>query len=139
MKFAAFLFAFFAAIVVTVGATETNGQRLARGLNPLPPVRRATGTDSAHHHKPSSTPPSTCSTGSQQCCDTLSTTSDPFVETIASSINALLPGVNVPVGLGCTPLASLLGGGGCTAQVACCDHDNFNGLIVIGCSPINVL
>lgn len=50
MKFAAFLFALFAAIVATVGATETNGQRLARGLNPLPPVRRATGTDCKYLH-----------------------------------------------------------------------------------------
>ncbi|TFK37436.1 hydrophobin [Crucibulum laeve] len=44
------------------------------------------------------------------------------------------------VGLECNPI-SVIGAGGtsCKAQTACCTGNNFNGLVVVGCSPISAL
>lgn len=73
---------------------------------------RLTSKLAAPQHKPSGTPPaSTCSTGNQQCCDTVSTVSDPFVKMVAAAVGAILPVGNAMVGLSCTPIASIVGGG----------------------------
>ncbi|KAG6861146.1 hypothetical protein C0995_003414 [Termitomyces sp. Mi166 len=133
MKFTT-IFATLATLAISVSALpgETNAQRMARGLPPLPPVRRATPVDVAKRATPSKTP--TCSSGSTLCCNSLSDSSNPLVKTLAGLLGAvLLP--TVGVGLTCS---SLRAGATCSQQTVCCQNNNFNGLIAIGCSPITI-
>ncbi|KAL0957089.1 hypothetical protein HGRIS_003184 [Hohenbuehelia grisea] len=43
------------------------------------------------------------------------------------------------VGLECSPVSVIgIAGNSCSAQPVCCSGNNFNGLVVVGCTPINV-
>ncbi|KAF9461029.1 fungal hydrophobin [Collybia nuda] len=87
------------------------------------------------------TPASQCNTNNLRCCN-----SKQESDSLTGPVSALLTtlGINLSaltgvVGLGCSPL-TLLGGGGssCTAQPVCCSNNSFNGVVAIGCTPINV-
>nr|CAC86005.1 hydrophobin 2 [Dictyonema glabratum] len=84
-------------------------------------------------------PASQCNTGSLQCCQTLSNSSNSGVTTLSGLLGIVIP-ANVPVGLTCNPISLLVGIGGnsCSAQPVCCQGNNFNGLIVLGCTPVNL-
>ncbi|KAF8909691.1 hydrophobin [Gymnopilus junonius] len=120
---------------------ETNAQRLARGLPPLPPVRRATGVSAARRSSPSGISNS-CNTGSVQCCNSVATTENPVVGLIAELLGIVIP-AGVLVGLTCAGIS--VGGLGTNSwcaclldssqQPVCCENNSFNGLIAIGCTP----
>lgn len=79
-----------------------------------------------------------CNTGTISCCDSVKSINDPYVEEIAKSleINTKLSG---NVGLYCKPLSVIgLGGNSCSSQPACCTGKDINGIITLGCSPINI-
>jgi len=136
MKFST-VFAVVAAAAASVGAVaaETNADRLSRGLPPLPPVRRATRVGAAKRGTPSGTPQ--CNTGPVQCCNSVTTASDPVASILLGLLGVIGLGSNVLVGLTCSPL-SIIGGTSCTTQPVCCTDNSFNGVIAIGCSPINL-
>ncbi|KAJ3512144.1 hypothetical protein NLJ89_g3695 [Agrocybe chaxingu] len=47
--------------------------------------------------------------------------------------------INAIVGLTCNPISVIgIGGNSCTAQPVCCQNNSFNGLIAIGCTPVNL-
>ncbi|KAI6000131.1 hydrophobin [Pisolithus orientalis] len=81
-----------------------------------------------------------CNGGSIQCCDSVQQASQ------ASSLLqqvGLVPadvGLLGQVGVNCVPITVIGTGAGCQAsqQSACCSGNNFNGLVTVGCSPINV-
>ncbi|KAF9218472.1 fungal hydrophobin [Gyrodon lividus] len=80
-----------------------------------------------------------CNTGAIQCCNQT-------FDVIASSVTGslldpadILAGVEGIVGLNCSPIASVLGGGStCQQQPICCTGNTYNGLINVGCSPVNI-
>ncbi|KAN0073720.1 fungal hydrophobin [Tylopilus felleus] len=79
---------------------------------------------------------STCSTGNTVCCNQAFSNPLTFLPVVGSLISAV---VNLDAGITCTPISVLaLSGTSCTSQVACCDNDNFNSLVGVSCSPINV-
>ncbi|EJC98269.1 fungal hydrophobin [Fomitiporia mediterranea MF3/22] len=84
-------------------------------------------------------PASQCYTGHIQCCNSVQSASDPAVTTLLGLLGIVLSDLDVLVGLTCTPI-SVIGAGGnsCSAQPVCCQNNNFNGLIAIGCTPINL-
>ncbi|KAF9460400.1 fungal hydrophobin [Collybia nuda] len=138
MKFTT-IFAVVAAAAATVGAVpaETNAERLARGLSPNPPVRRSTPVGSAKRGTPSGTP-GQCNTGAIQCCNSVTQANNP-VAALLIGLLGIVVGPNVAVGLTCSPLSVIgIGGNSCTQQPVCCQNNSFNGLIAIGCSPINI-
>ncbi|KAF8065012.1 hydrophobin [Lyophyllum atratum] len=139
MKFST-VFAVVAAAAVSVGAvpTETNADRLSRGLPPLPPVRRApTPAGVARRGTPSGTP-NQCNTGPVQCCNSVTQANNP-VAALLIGLLGIVVGPTVAVGLTCSPLSIIgIGGNSCTSQPVCCTNNSFNGLIAIGCSPINI-
>ncbi|KAF8961856.1 fungal hydrophobin-domain-containing protein [Flammula alnicola] len=139
MKFAT-TFALLAAAAATVSAkpTETNAHRMARGLGPLPPSRRApTGVAGARRSSPSGISNS-CNTGSVHCCNSVEQSNSSNVGLVAGLLGLVLP-ANVLVGLTCSPLSGVgVGGNSCSQQPVCCENNHFNGLIVVGCSPINI-
>ncbi|KIY44716.1 fungal hydrophobin [Fistulina hepatica ATCC 64428] len=86
-----------------------------------------------------SIPASDCSVSNTQCCDTVTTTSDPAASLLLGLLGIVVDLVDVIVGLGCSPISVLSGGDdGCSGEVVCCENDNFSGLIAIGCTPINI-
>ncbi|KAF8552303.1 fungal hydrophobin [Imleria badia] len=92
---------------------------------------------------PTSTSNSQCNNGSLQCCNNMmsSTTAQ---ETGLGGLLGLL-GLNLgsivgDIGLECTPINVIGVGSGanCNQQAACCTGETQNGLINVGCSPINL-
>ncbi|TRM65947.1 fruiting body protein SC1 [Schizophyllum amplum] len=80
-----------------------------------------------------------CSTGPVQCCNTVAETYDSHVAEILGELGIDVGSLSGLVGLQCAPITILgLGGNTCTAQTVCCSNNTYNGLINIGCSPINI-
>ncbi|THH14751.1 hypothetical protein EW146_g5632 [Bondarzewia mesenterica] len=85
-------------------------------------------------------PASQCNTGPIQCCNTVESASSSGVAGILGLLGIVLQDLNVIIGLNCSPITAIgLGGGAnCVQQPVCCENNNFNGLINIGCTPINL-
>ncbi|KAI6041465.1 hydrophobin-1 precursor [Pisolithus marmoratus] len=129
----------FAAVVVLAAAAalvsaETNAQRMARGLPPKAPIRRhGSPADTAKRGKPSSTGGSQCNTGPIQCCNT-------YIDDLIGALGLSVP-VGTQVGANCSPISALGAGTGaqCSGQTVCCDQNEWNGLVNIGCMPSKLL
>ncbi|PFH49489.1 hypothetical protein AMATHDRAFT_147546 [Amanita thiersii Skay4041] len=52
-------------------------------------------------------------------------------------ISQNLPGTTLVT---CNPIAGWFGisGNSCNAQTVCCENNSFNGVVALGCTPINV-
>ncbi|KAJ3819346.1 fungal hydrophobin [Lentinula raphanica] len=140
MKFTTLFAILFAIAAMAVSATpfrETNGERMARGLPPLPPQKRSgTPVYAAKRTGPSSSPGS-CSTGPVQCCDSTAQADDPVAALILGLLGIIIP-ADVLVGITCSPISIIgAGSGSCSAQTVCCS-DNSSSLISIGCIPITL-
>lgn len=136
----------FAAIVVLAAAAaavsaETNAQRMARGLPPKAPIRRhGTPADTAKRSHPSSTGGGQCNTGPIQCCNTVATSgSQSGVDELLTLLGLSVP-VGTQVGASCSPISAVGTGSGaqCSGQTVCCEQNEWNGLVNIGCMPINL-
>ncbi|TFK37361.1 fruiting body protein SC1 [Crucibulum laeve] len=82
-----------------------------------------------------------CSTGSVQCCNTVESADSAQAAKAIAGLGSLITGpITGQVGLACNPI-SVIGGGfnSCKAQTACCTDNNYNGVVVVGCSPISAL
>ncbi|KAJ8597672.1 hydrophobin-1 precursor [Rhizopogon salebrosus TDB-379] len=131
MKFASVILLVAAATVVSA---DTNGERMARGLPPLAPARRGTPVARAKKTSPSNSP-GKCDTGSIQCCSSFGSSSHhDGLDSLLDLLNIHIPS-GTPCGLSCSPFA---GGNSCKQEPVCCEDNNYNGLVNIGCSPINL-
>ncbi|KAJ7254650.1 hypothetical protein B0H12DRAFT_549875 [Mycena haematopus] len=135
---------FFAALLVlcittfTTGAAvrETNGQRMAKGLGPLPPrwmPTRTKGSDTAN--RPSASPsPSIAlcrADGVPLCCTSAVPPSDPTAASLIKLLGATTPNSDSGlVAITCSHLSSRT----CARQTVCCDSDTFDGVIATGCT-----
>ncbi|PIL29857.1 hypothetical protein GSI_08064 [Ganoderma sinense ZZ0214-1] len=144
MKFSYAVAAVIAA-AASVQAVETNGQRMARGLKPLPPRNlhhRASRTNEARGAKPSGTSGGdyNCNTGKVQCCNQVSKANDSVISTILGLLGIGGVADDVLVGLKCSPLSvvGLGSGNSCSQRPVCCENNSEGGLISIGCIPTNV-
>ncbi|KAF8980781.1 fungal hydrophobin [Cyathus striatus] len=82
---------------------------------------------------------SQCNTGPVQCCNSVKSSDDKSVSGILAAVGAVVQGVVVQVGLDCSPISAIgVGANSCTAQPVCCTNNNFNGVVALGCTPINV-
>ncbi|ESK92236.1 hydrophobin [Moniliophthora roreri MCA 2997] len=80
-----------------------------------------------------------CNTGPIQCCNSVQSSSDPATSLLLGLLGVVLQGINVPIGLTCNPITVIgAGGNSCTAQTVCCENNNFNGVVAVGCTPINI-
>ncbi|EIW85902.1 fungal hydrophobin, partial [Coniophora puteana RWD-64-598 SS2] len=87
----------------------------------------------------STEPASQCDTGSLQCCNSVQKASDPSTNALLGLLGIVLDNLDVLVGITCSPIQVLSSdGGSCTAEPVCCENNNFNGLISLGCSPVNL-
>ncbi|KAF5375921.1 hypothetical protein D9615_008253 [Tricholomella constricta] len=88
---------------------------------------------------PTTIPASQCNTGDLQCCNSVESASSDAVGLLLGLLGIVLTDLNVLVGITCSPLSIIgVGGNSCTAQPVCCSNNNFNGVIAIGCTPVNI-
>ncbi|KAL4255119.1 Hydrophobin [Pleurotus pulmonarius] len=82
---------------------------------------------------------SKCNTGTVHCCNTVSKESS-YEKSKVAGLLALgaLKGIAGEIYSDCSPLVTILGASSCSAQTVCCDNNKFNGLVNVGCTPINV-
>ncbi|GLB42284.1 putative hydrophobin [Lyophyllum shimeji] len=84
-------------------------------------------------------PAGQCNTGSIQCCNSVQQAGNPVVGILSGLLGVVLPSLTGQVGLNCSPLNVIgIGGNSCNAQPVCCTGNNFSGLLVLGCTPINL-
>jgi hypothetical protein len=55
---------------------------------------------------------SQCNTGSTQCCTSVSTSGDPVTKLLLGLLGVAVNGLNVPIGLTCSPLTIIGANGG---------------------------
>ncbi|PBK61817.1 fungal hydrophobin [Armillaria solidipes] len=80
-------------------------------------------------------------TGTAQCCDSTQSSSNltPSVTTLLGFLGVVISDLTANVGLTCSPITVLgVGGTQCNNQVVCCNNNNFNGVVALGCTPINI-
>ncbi|ESK88581.1 hydrophobin [Moniliophthora roreri MCA 2997] len=89
---------------------------------------------------PHGSPVAQCNTGPIQCCNTVNNIQNEDVTNALGLLNIVVQDLNVPIGLNCDPISAVVGIGGnsCSQQPVCCENNNFNGLVAIGCTPINL-
>ncbi|TFK32034.1 fungal hydrophobin [Crucibulum laeve] len=81
----------------------------------------------------------TCSTGTVQCCNSVQSANSGAVSLLAGLLGIVLGPITGQVGLTCSPLSVIgIGSNSCNAQTVCCTGNSFSGLIVLGCTPINL-
>ncbi|TFK19399.1 fungal hydrophobin [Coprinopsis marcescibilis] len=84
------------------------------------------------------TPPQ-CTTGPIQCCNSVQQSNAPVVGVLAALLGINVGSITGLVGITCSPLTVIgIGGNNCNAQTVCCNNNTFNGIIAIGCTPINI-
>ncbi|PBK61811.1 fungal hydrophobin [Armillaria solidipes] len=80
-----------------------------------------------------------CATGTTQCCDSVQSPTSSIVQLLVGLLGIPIGSVTADVGLTCSPITVLgVGGTECNNQVVCCNNNNFNGVVALGCTPINV-
>ncbi|KAJ7077009.1 hypothetical protein B0H15DRAFT_934138 [Mycena belliarum] len=86
---------------------------------------------------PTTTPPVT-PPSSVQCCSSVQNSSSSSVAAVAALLGLDLSGLNVPVGLGCSPITVI--GNNCGGTTVNCDapEKQWGSLIAINCIPITL-
>ncbi|KAG7442568.1 fungal hydrophobin [Guyanagaster necrorhizus] len=80
-----------------------------------------------------------CNTGSAQCCKSVQDPSSSVVQEALGLLDIPIGDVTAGVGLTCDPITIIgLGTTQCANQPVCCKDNNYNGVVALGCTPINV-
>ncbi|KAF6753387.1 hydrophobin-251 [Ephemerocybe angulata] len=90
---------------------------------------------------PPTTPPpvSQCNTGPVQCCNSVQAANSPGLAGLLALLGVIVGPLTGQVGVTCSPLSVIgLPGNSCSAQPVCCTNNSFNGIIALGCTPINI-
>ncbi|KAF8959639.1 hydrophobin-263 [Flammula alnicola] len=80
-----------------------------------------------------------CNTGSIQCCNSTQSATSSIVSILAGLLGISAGSITGLVGVTCSPI-TVIGASGtsCSQQPVCCTNNSFNGLIALGCTPINL-
>ncbi|KIM34685.1 hypothetical protein M413DRAFT_33101 [Hebeloma cylindrosporum] len=81
-----------------------------------------------------------CNSGPIQCCDSIQTADSHEVIQLLALTGAITEAPDTLVGMTCSPMTTLGAGAGstCSSQPVCCEDNSFNGVIAVGCTPINM-
>ncbi|KAF8885082.1 fungal hydrophobin [Gymnopilus junonius] len=82
---------------------------------------------------------SDCTTGSLECCSSVQSASNPVISTLLGLLGIVVGDITGQVGVTCSPI-TVVGAGGtsCSEQPVCCTNNSFNGVVALGCTPINI-
>ncbi|TFK32936.1 fungal hydrophobin [Crucibulum laeve] len=84
-------------------------------------------------------PASQCTTGPVQCCNSVEKASSASVSKLLGLLGIVVDDVNALVGVTCSPITVIgAGGNSCSAQSVCCSNNSFNGVVALGCTPVNL-
>ncbi|KDQ25476.1 putative class I hydrophobin superfamily, partial [Pleurotus ostreatus PC15] len=84
-------------------------------------------------------PASQCSAGNIQCCNTVEEAKSTKSTLLLGLLGVVLSNLDVLIGADCSPITAIgIGGTSCSLQAVCCENSSFNGLIALGCVPINL-
>ncbi|KAL5501056.1 hypothetical protein ACEPAH_9443 [Sanghuangporus vaninii] len=79
-----------------------------------------------------------CDTGSLECCTQVQSSGSSPIADLLTLLGIVVEGVDVPVGVGCSPISVIgVGSAGCSASPVCCE-DTSHGAVAIGCVPVGV-
>ncbi|GLB42298.1 putative hydrophobin [Lyophyllum shimeji] len=80
-----------------------------------------------------------CNTGVILCCNSVQPATSPAVSQLAGLLGVDLGSTTGLVGLTCSSI-TVIGSGGnlCNGQPVCCTGSNIGGVLVLGCTPINL-
>ncbi|KAJ6466931.1 hypothetical protein C8R45DRAFT_480842 [Mycena sanguinolenta] len=122
--------------IVGAAVRETNGQRMSRGLGPLPPrwmPTRAQSSDTANQPSASPSPGAVLcrADGVPLCCTSAVSPSDPTAAFLLELLTAPEPDSGL-VAITC----SRLGRRKCARNAVCCNNDTFDGVIATGCTAV---
>ncbi|KAF8204755.1 hydrophobin-315 [Pholiota molesta] len=86
-----------------------------------------------------SSPSNQCNTGSLQCCNSVQSATSPSIATLLGLLGVVVQGITGQVGVTCSPI-TVIGASGtsCSEQPVCCTDNSFNGVVALGCTPINL-
>ncbi|CAA7269621.1 unnamed protein product [Cyclocybe aegerita] len=63
----------------------------------------------------------------------------PILGPLLGILGLVINPINAIVGVTCSPIDVIgIGGNSCSAQPVCCQNNSFNGIIAIGCTPVNL-
>ncbi|KAK0225450.1 hydrophobin-251, partial [Armillaria fumosa] len=80
-----------------------------------------------------------CNSGSLQCCKSVQSPTSKAVQSALGVLDIPIGTVSADVGLTCDPITVVgLGTTQCANQPACCDNNNYNGVVALGCTPVNL-
>ncbi|KAJ3493630.1 hypothetical protein NLJ89_g10971 [Agrocybe chaxingu] len=81
-----------------------------------------------------------CNTGPVQCCNSLYESESEQGNILKALIGIATGPIGAFVGAQCSPISAIgLGSGAsCNSQPVCCSDNKFNGLVAVGCSPVNL-
>ncbi|KAF8877411.1 type 1 hydrophobin [Infundibulicybe gibba] len=79
-----------------------------------------------------------CNTDSMYCCNQVHKSESAEYTDLVTEYGLNVKAITGNIGVNCSPITGLGVGGGpsCNQQPVCCSGNNFNGLVVVGCSPI---
>ncbi|KDR72951.1 hypothetical protein GALMADRAFT_73306, partial [Galerina marginata CBS 339.88] len=84
-------------------------------------------------------PSNQCNTGSLQCCNSVQQATSSSISGLLGLLGIVAGTVTGLVGVTCSPVTVIgAGGSSCSAQPVCCTNNTFNGIVALGCSPINI-
>ncbi|KAJ8518889.1 hypothetical protein ONZ45_g4118 [Pleurotus djamor] len=84
-------------------------------------------------------PASSCATDKLQCCNSVQDSKSSVVSVLFALLGINAQGVTGQVGVTCSPITVIgAGSAACNAQTVCCDNNTFNGVVSLGCSPVNL-
>ncbi|PFH47024.1 hypothetical protein AMATHDRAFT_153138 [Amanita thiersii Skay4041] len=84
-------------------------------------------------------PTESCSTGSLQCCNSVQDSLDLSLTSLLGLLGVVVGDLTGLVGVTCSPITVVgTGTSSCSAQTVCCTNTSFNGLVALGCTPINI-
>ncbi|PPR00076.1 hypothetical protein CVT24_008978 [Panaeolus cyanescens] len=80
-----------------------------------------------------------CNVGDIQCCNSTQQSNSTTLGMLSSLLGIQLPSIGGLLGLSCSGIGILgISANSCSAQPVCCSNNQFNGLISLGCIPINI-
>ncbi|KAJ3565979.1 hypothetical protein NP233_g7294 [Leucocoprinus birnbaumii] len=93
---------------------------------------------SAGNGYPKPIPMSQCNIGNLHCCNSVQTThqASSLLNELGIAIGGAVSGL---VGVTCNPIHVIgIGGNSCSQQPVCCSNNHFNGVVSLGCTPVNL-
>ncbi|KAF5310913.1 hypothetical protein D9619_007758 [Psilocybe cf. subviscida] len=86
-----------------------------------------------------SAPSNQCNTGSLQCCNSVQNANSASIAGLLGLLGIVVGTITGQVGVTCSPI-TVIGASGtsCSAQPVCCTNNSFNGVVALGCTPINL-